>query len=215
LIIDIGCGRGELVYQLTQSGHRVVGLDYAPWGVKIARDALIDKFVGQPVAAQNPKVSLANAKCLPFPANNVDHVFMLDVIEHLFPAELDQVLAEIFRILKPGGSLIVHTMPNMWYYRFGYPLYRLVQGVRGVKLPPNPRDRWDYSDVHVNEQDPRRMQQTLRQANFAVQVWLKTTQSYDYEGNKFVRFGMRFLTAVFPFKLIFCNDIFAVASKPR
>lgn len=213
VILDVGCGRGELIYHLVQEGHMAIGLDYAPQGIKIARDALQGFVSGD--SERKPGLSLANAKQLSFPAQSMDHVFMLDVVEHLFPDELDEVFREIYRVLKPGGSLIIHTMPNTWYYAVGYRLYRVVQMVRGVKLPPDPRDRWAYKEVHVNEQNPVRMAKALKKANFVTKVWLKSTQDYGYERNKFVRFGMQALTSLHPFKLVFCNDIFAIATKPK
>lgn len=210
MILDIGCGRGELIYHLAQGGHIAIGLDYAAQGIKIARQVL------NRIGADKITLGLSqtNAKHLPFPANSIDHVFLLDVIEHLFEYELNIVFGEIYRVLKPGGNLIIHTMPNTWYYAVGYPLYRLSQWLRGAKLPSNPRDRWAYSELHVNEQNPIRMFKSLKKANFAAKIWLKSTQDYTYEHNRFVRFGMRFLTSVHPFKLVFCNDIFAVATKP-
>jgi predicted SAM-dependent methyltransferase len=139
---------------------------------------------------------------------------MLDVVEHLHPHELDTVLGEVIRILRTGGRLIVHTMPNLWYYRYGYPLYRMMQYLRGQSLPVDPRDRWPYAHVHVNEQDPKRLGRTLTLAGFRSRVWLRTTQSYAYEKNRFVRMGMEILTRWVPFRWLFCNDIFAIGTKP-
>jgi glycosyltransferase involved in cell wall biosynthesis/ubiquinone/menaquinone biosynthesis C-methylase UbiE len=212
LIVDIGCGRGELIYHLAKQGHRAVGLDYAVAGVRIAHDALSGL---EDAGALKLAVNLANAKYLPFPDNAVDHLFMLDVVEHLFPRELQRVFREIHRVLRPGGTLIIHTMPNTWYYAAGYPLYRLVQRVRGARLPANPRERWAYYEVHVNEQNPLRLFGALRRAGFQTKVWLKSVQDYSYEPNRLVRGGMYFLTSAPLLKLIFCNDIFAVATKPE
>jgi len=212
VILDVGCGRGELIYHLAQQGHFAVGLDYAEQGVKIARDALLDRE--ESTSDLHIGLSQANARYLSFPTSSIDHVFMLDVVEHLYAEELHQVFLEIFRVLKPGGKLIIHTMPNTWYYAVGYPFYRLLQRLRGDKLPANPRDRWDFSDVHVNEQNPFRLLQALKKAQFETNVWLTSIQDYSYEKNKIVKIGMRFLTSIYPFKWFFCNDIFAIAVKP-
>lgn len=50
---------------------------------------------------------------LPFEDGHVDVVTMLAVIEHLDPDGLDGLLAEVHRVLKPGGRLIV-TTPAAW-----------------------------------------------------------------------------------------------------
>lgn len=209
VILDIGCGRGELVLNLAKQGHTAIGLDYAPHGVKIARDALVD----QTLPTMKMGISQANAKTLAFASNSVDCVFMLDVVEHLYPDELQQAFRDIFRVLKPGGQLVIHTMPNTWYYAVGYPIYRLLQYLRGERLPRDPRDRWDFKEVHVNEQNIIRLKNALNSVGFSSNVWLTSIQNYNYEKNPVVRTGMKFLTTVPPFKLVFCNDIFAIATK--
>ena len=140
---------------------------------------------------------------------------MLDVVEHLTPEQLATALREAHRLLKPGGRLIVHTMPNTWYYRWGYPLYRRVQAARGVNLPRDPRARWGYAHLHVNEQNPLKLRAVLRQAGFRGRVWLRSTQDYPQEANPLVRAIMRLLTYLPGLRLIFCNDVFAMGIKPQ
>lgn len=48
-----------------------------------------------------------DAQQLPFATAVVDHVLLMDVLEHI--PEPDQCLAEIFRVLKPGGTLTVQV----------------------------------------------------------------------------------------------------------
>ncbi len=204
-VLDIGCGRGELLLHAARAGAVAWGIDYAAAAVTLARQAT--------VSAHQVRVLQASSVCIPFAGDTVDRVFLLDVVEHLLPAELHRTLAEVRRVLKPGGRLIVHTMPNLWYYAYGYPLYRGVQRLRGKRLPRDPRARWAYHHVHVNEQTPTRLQRTMEQAGLHTKVWLQSTQHYHYESNPFVRWGMEFLSRVYPFRWIFCNDIFAVGVK--
>jgi SAM-dependent methyltransferase len=139
---------------------------------------------------------------------------MLDVVEHLYPTELHRALCDLRRVLKPGGRLIIHTMPNTWYYRFGYPAFRFVERIRGKRLPADPRDRWAYlHEVHVNEQNLFLLRRELRRAGFSARVYLRSVQSYTEEPNRLVRRIMRLLATMYPFRWIFCNDLFAVATK--
>jgi ubiquinone/menaquinone biosynthesis C-methylase UbiE len=210
-VLDIGCGRGELAVHLARAGAIVWGLDYAEAAVKIARQFLAAAAFDDVRAAI--QFLRGSALDLPLPACSVDAVTMLDVVEHLTPSELDRALGEVRRVLTPQGRLIIHTMPNLWYYRYGYPLYRLAQRMRGQQLPVDPRDRWLYKEVHVNEQTPMAMVATLRRNGFKSRVWLQSTQAYEYEPNTNARLIMRSLTAAPLLKRIFCNDIFAVGVK--
>ncbi len=207
-VLDIGCGRGEVLVQAAQFGAHAIGFDYAVAALEIAAEAINARS-----DADRILIHLGNAQHLPYPDNSFDRAFMLDVVEHLYPAELHQTLVEIRRVLSPGGQLIVHTMPNTWYYRFGYPTFRFAQRLRGKRLPADPRDRWKFREVHVNEQNPPALKSALRQAGFKTRVWLQSTQSYLEEPSRSVRFVMRALVTIYPFRWIFCNDLFAIATK--
>lgn len=208
--LDIGCGRGEIVLQCALRGARVWGLDYAAEALGLARQALA--AVAPAEARTRLGIQRAEAGRLPFASGCADLVFMLDVVEHLNPQELRQALDEAWRVLRPGGRLIVHTMPNLWYYRYGYPLFRFVQRLRGRRLPLDPRDRWPFRHVHVNEQDPPRLRRALQASGFRARVWLRSTASYD-EPRWLIRKGMQLLASLWPLRLVFCNDIFAAAVK--
>ncbi len=209
-VLDVGCGRGEVLVQCGLRGARVHAFDYASTSIDLSTQAL----AGRPF---RDKVLLhyGNARRLPYPDNSFDRAFMLDIVEHLQAYELHEALVEVRRVLRPGGRLIVHTMPNTWYYRFGYPWYRLIQRLRGRDLPANPRDRWGgtYQWVHVNEQNVISLTHALQSAGFRPKVWLWSPEAYEHEANRIARFVMRFLVEVYPFRWFFCNDILAVVTK--
>ena len=206
-VLDVGCGRGEVVLHCLRQGAEACGVDYSADALQLARQA---------AGNQSGHWQRADARYLPFRDGTFDLVLMLDIVEHLHPAELSLALADVRRVLKPGGALLVHTMPNLWYYQAGYPLFRWVQRLRGKNLPRDPRARWQYvSTVHVNEQTPLTLRRALREAGFAARVWLQPTQTYSTESNALMRWAMRFLATAYPFRWVFCDDIFALASKSR
>ncbi len=212
-VVDIGCGRGEILYHTAQAGARIWGVDYARAAVEIAQRTVNETL---PEATRpNANVQQSTALALPFAAGSTDLVFMLDVVEHLNPNELNSAFHEVFRILKPGGRLVIHTMPNLWYYHHGYAWYRRVQRLRGYPLPGDPRQRWKYFHVHINEQTPLSLYRAVRSVGFQTRVWLQNTQTFERETNRLVRSAMSFLADVYPFRFWFCNDIFALAFRPK
>jgi ubiquinone/menaquinone biosynthesis C-methylase UbiE len=212
-IIDIGCGRGEIIIQSAKLGAYSLGIDYATEAINISKETIGNTINDNP--ALKIDVFQCDATSLPFLNNSFDRIFMLDVVEHLYPQQLDKTFQEIYRVLKPAGKLIIHTMPNIWYYKFGYPLYRFLQNIRGVTLPANPRERFPFHHLHVNEHSPLQLLQELRAYQFRSKILLRTTVNYSYEKNPFIRWGMDGLTKIFPVNYVFCNDIFAIAEKPH
>lgn len=205
-VLDLGCGRGEIVFQCLSQSARAVGADYATAALSLARRIL---------PGDVPPLVRSDAKHLPFPDDTFDVVFMLDLVEHLLPDELAASYREVRRVLAPGGRLIIHTMPNLWYYRYGYPVFRAVQRLRGVRLPRDPRLRSQEKHVHVNEQTLLTMRRDLRAAGLDARVELRNVQDFSArESNPLVQRAMHFLAEVPPFAWVFCDDIIAVALKP-
>lgn len=98
-VIDIGSGSGHLAASMPELNPRnYTGLDGSNKQVEIAK-------------ARGLRVERCNlGEGIPFEANRFDIAFALEIIEHLFQTEF--FLEEIFRVLKPGGILILST-PNV------------------------------------------------------------------------------------------------------
>ena len=201
-VLDVGAGRGEVARYAAAQGAEAWALDYSPHSLQMVRL----------IPGVHPL--FARATGIPGPAESFDVVFLLDIVEHLTPDELSLSLSEARRVLRPRGTLVVHTMPNTWYYRFGYPLYAAFMTMRGMRLPVDPRDRCPAAhEMHINEQNPVRLGQALRKAGFRSRIFLATTDDYAREKSGFVRTAMNLLVRVPLLKLVLCNDIFAVARK--
>jgi SAM-dependent methyltransferase len=210
-ILDVGCGRGEAVLGCERRGAEAYGIDYSVDALRIARRCFASgdhQFMGAIYLAR------ANAKQLPFPDASFDKLLMLDLVEHLHPRELAQALGEAWRVLRVRGQLIIHTGPNRWYYLYGYPLYRLFERLRGKRLPPNPRSRFRFHHLHVNEQDVLGLRRSLRRAGFEPKVWLDNIRPpLEDESSPALRLLLWVLLQAYPFRWVFRNDIFAIASK--
>lgn len=97
-VLDLGCGVGFFGGLARKRGARVVGLDFSEAALQIARK----QQVGMPLIR-------GDATRVPFPDACFDRVLLNDIIEHLAEAPGRQMVQEIFRILRPGGQLIVDT----------------------------------------------------------------------------------------------------------
>jgi len=214
-VLDVGCGRGEILRHCARLGARACGIDYAEVAVRMSRDvarAEADSDRRAPIG-----VYRADAKFLPYPDAAFERVLIFDVVEHLFAWELDAALQEVRRVLKPGGMVAIHTAPNRWYDQYAYPVVRLVRTLqgKGAHYPANPRalNVAANVDVHVNEQDMLSLRRYLKRAGFGrVHVWLDSPPQNRREGPLFR--GLRKIAFdAPPFRWFFEREVFAVGTK--
>lgn len=98
-ILEVGCGNGNICYQIAHLGHQVVGIDLSKESIDYA----------------NEHFAMPNLSYKTLPAESIDGHSLYDVIicsevlEHL--VEPSKVLTQIFRMLKPNGIAII-TVPN-------------------------------------------------------------------------------------------------------
>jgi cyclopropane fatty-acyl-phospholipid synthase-like methyltransferase len=224
-ILDVGCGRGEILLHCSEFGADAHGVDYARIAVNLSRDITArhrehsDPSQQSRDGGQNEnrvRVYQADAKFLPFASGRFDRVLMFDVVEHLYPWELHQALLEAHRVLIPDGRLIIHTAPNRWYDQYAYPAVRFARRLmgQGELYPKNPRalNVAINTDVHVNEQDILRLRRNLAKAGFRGRIWLDTPPQNRDEGP--VLTWARYIAFRWPpFRWFFEREVFAVASK--
>jgi ubiquinone/menaquinone biosynthesis C-methylase UbiE len=102
-LLDVGCGTGSLTRMAASElgeGSRVAGIDASPEMIEIARKKAVRNAPGI-------EFSLAPIEKLPFADGEFDVVLSSFMLHHL-PDDLKaQGLAEVRRVLKPGGRLIV------------------------------------------------------------------------------------------------------------
>lgn len=162
VIVDIGTGRGELLAVAVESGaDRAIGIEYSPAAAGLAWETIHVHGV-----TDRAEVVLADARRIPLEDGTADLVTMLDVVEHLAPAELDRTLAEARRLLRSGGRILVHTFPSRTIYDVTYRLQRLAYRSRRRTWPAQPRVEYEVL-MHVNEQTVTSLRRALRRAGFS------------------------------------------------
>ena len=98
-ILDLGCGVGRHVIYLGGLGFQMAGTDISPTGVKVTQDAAASRnlpFVGH----------VADMTTIPWPDATFDAVLSTSTIHHHLRAGIVQALAEVWRVLKPGGLFL-------------------------------------------------------------------------------------------------------------
>jgi ubiquinone/menaquinone biosynthesis C-methylase UbiE len=108
VLLDIGCGHGNEIKKICQitGVKKIYGLDISEKHLGAARKNL-RKFT------KNGKAEFIRfdaSKKLPFPSNHFNAVFSLDLLECLNENQRINLLVEIYRVLKPGGRILMeHT----------------------------------------------------------------------------------------------------------
>jgi 2-polyprenyl-6-hydroxyphenyl methylase/3-demethylubiquinone-9 3-methyltransferase len=97
-VLDVGCGAGFLTNALAEEGFVVTGVDLSEESLQVAH---------KHDASHSVQYVSADAYHLPFADNTFDAVTALDFLEHV--EEPQKVIAEISRVLKPGGLFFFHT----------------------------------------------------------------------------------------------------------
>lgn len=105
-VLDVGCGAGFLSNYLASAGFDVTGLDASQSSIEVAF---------RHDATGRMQYVLGDALRLPFAERSFDAVCAMDFLEHVeHPA---RVIAEISRVLRPGGTFFFHTFnrnPLAW-----------------------------------------------------------------------------------------------------
>jgi SAM-dependent methyltransferase len=103
-VLDVGCGRGEFLDLLRDAGTSATGLDLNPEMVEVCRARGLDAKVGD-----------ARTYLQSVPDESLGGLIAVQVVEHLEPAYLSQVLGLAFDKVRPGGKVVFETInPACW-----------------------------------------------------------------------------------------------------
>jgi SAM-dependent methyltransferase len=132
-ILEIGCGTGGIVAELTRRGHDIIGTDISreivAYGLEIHEGIRLDV---QP------------AEELPYADGTFDIVLSFDLFEHI--ARIDRHVDEVRRVLKPNGYYLFQT-PN----KYSNALFETLT-YKSLKW------RWAHPSLHTPGQLRRRLE---------------------------------------------------------
>jgi SAM-dependent methyltransferase len=103
-VLDLGCGNGRHVVALASLGFQVIGLDISKTGLDLTRQWLDE------MGESAHLIQADTRQPLPLLENTIEGLISTQVIHHAYRAEVLLAIAEIHRILKPGGLAFV-TVP--------------------------------------------------------------------------------------------------------
>ena len=148
-ILDAGCGLGRWVSYFKRRGFTIYGMDIAQEGLKQAKsyDPSLNLFAG-------------DSLILPLKGKSVDTILSLGVIEH-FEGGPHQALREMYRVLKPEGTLCVAVPYQSWMRSiFHYPYQALVLCVKKTM-----GRSFEFGEFRYNR---REMENFLKSAGFKI-----------------------------------------------
>ena len=181
-VLDLGCGAGRPAFEVYRRGGDVVAFDQN--AADLAEVA--DIFTAMADAGEVPDGARAvtvegDALDLPFRDGEFDKIIAAEILEHI-PADA-QALAELYRVLAPGGILAV-TVPRWFAERVNWALSDAYHEVEGG---------------HVRIYTERELRHKLEKAGFVVDGrsfahalhspywWLRCVVGVDNDTNPLVR----------------------------
>ncbi len=162
VLVDVGCGGGLLAPHV--GGYRHVGIDVSDSALRVARTHGVT-----PVRA--------DAARLPLRDGVADVVVAGEVFEHV--TDLDAVVAEIARVLRPGGTLVCDTINATAWARFSLVAV-------GERMPGGPPPRCHDPALFV---PPERLRASCARAGIELAVRGLRFSVRDYAGYLLSRHG--------------------------
>ena len=101
-ILDVGCGKGFLLYEFTQvaPGIQVAGTDISRYGIEHAKEEV------------RPYLEVSHASTLPYPDRHFDLVYSINTLHNLYNYDLHAALQEIQRVGRNHKHIVVEAYRN-------------------------------------------------------------------------------------------------------
>lgn len=187
-ILEIGCGTGSIVNELSSKGFDVTGTDISQEAIAYG----LNKY-------GDIKLAVQPAEQLPFAHESFDVVLSFDLFEHI--AQVDKHVSEVYRVLVTGGYYLFQT-PNK-YCSALYSTYI------------NKSFKWKRA--HPSLHSPRQLRKRLEKHGFDKIQFVKMNPINEFTIAKLNKLGLigRFAQRVNFTKLLLCmqTNLYVVAQK--
>jgi len=154
--LEVGGGDGRFALELMKQGFTVVETDIAPGSVRRARE-----FAAKAGVADSNLFMAVDAENLPFKDSSFDGLFLVASLHHLPNPEF--ALKEFYRVVKPGGCVLVLREPASWFF---YAFWPLIVGLRTIIRKRNPGEPKSKADDETMGFSRWRLKQFFTKAGF-------------------------------------------------
>lgn len=165
LVLDVAAGRGEIAILAARAGAKVTVIDYSKSSVELIKSNA-KKFN----LASKIKAELMDVRKLSFKENEFDKIFFMEILEHLYPSEVDAAISGMKKILKPGGKIIITTGPNKLLIDSLFLLSKIF-----IK-----NNNWESRKYHVNERTFFSLEKLLKKHHLGYKIRTEEDLNWFY-----------------------------------
>ena len=112
-IVDLGCGRGEFLSLIQETGKSVYGIDFSELEIGRLKDAgyqAVSGDIQEYVRKLDPE--------------SIGGVFCAQVVEHLTPDSVYSILADAHRAMKPGSPIVIETVNPLSVFAYHHLFFK-------------------------------------------------------------------------------------------
>ena len=189
-VLDLGAGFGRHAFETARRGAHVVAVDLAHGELLATRDTFAAMYLDNDLPDVATSVARADGRRLPFGDGTFGRIIASEVLEHV--ADALGVMAELFRVLKPGGRLAA-TVPSAipeqicWWLNDAYHAPKSVGG--HVRIYSEPELATKLTETGFATVDSHRAH-----ALHSPYWWLKCAVGIDNDNNPLVKAYLKLLT---------------------
>ncbi len=190
-VLDLGAGFGRHAFETARHGAHVIAADLAIDEMRSTKDTFAAMYLdGELPEGVSTTQTQANGLTLPFADASFDRIIASEILEHV-PDDLG-VMAELFRVLKPGGRLAATVPANLpeqicWWLDDDYHAPVAVGG--HVRIYGEPELRMKLASIGFEPGESHRAH-----ALHSPYWWLKCAVGVENNDNPLVKGYLKFLT---------------------